>query len=399
MSSRAPVYLDFAATTPVRAEVRAAMEPYLSEVFGNPSSVHAWGRAAAAALDDARAKAAAALGARASEIYFVRGGTESDNLAILGACRAWRAEGLEPTVVVSAIEHRAVLDASAAATARGLGRRVLLAVGPDGVLDTAPLDDILGAGSGEGPLLASVMWVNNETGTVLPVPALAERFRKAREAGARVLIHTDAVQAVGKVPVRVDQVPVDLLSVTGHKIYGPKGTGLLFVRAGVSLHPLVHGGGQEGGLRAGTQDVAGAVGLAEALHLAVAEQEREAQRLAALRHRLEGRLMADIEALRIHGESGPRAPHIANVGVPDVDGAQLLMALDLEGVAASGGSACGSGTVKGSHVLEAMYPDRGRYAAVRFSLGRSTTEEAVDRAAGVTARVLARLRGEGGPGR
>jgi cysteine desulfurase len=382
-----PIYLDHAATTPVRDEVRAAMAPFSDRVFGNPSSRHRWGREAATALAEAREACAESLGAHPSEIHFTRGGTESDNLAILGRVTRLRGDGETPTVVVTAVEHHAVLDAARHATARGAGRLVVLSLTADGVLDLGPLDAALA----DGPVVASVMWVNNETGVVLPVDGVA-----ARTSAAGATLHSDAVQAAGKVPVRVDAVPVDLLTVTGHKIYGPKGTGLLFARRGTNLSALLHGGGQEDGLRPGTEDVAGAVGLATALRLAVAEQPAEAQRLGTLRADLEARLREGVTGLRVHGASADRAPHIASVGVPGVDGQVLLAALDLDGVAVSGGSACASGSTRPSHVIEALYGENDPHAVVRFSLGRATTEADVERAAAVTCAAVSRIHGASG---
>jgi cysteine desulfurase len=378
-----PIYLDHAATTPVRDEVRAAMAPFSDRVFGNPSSRHRWGREAAAALAAAREGCAESLGAHPDEIHFTRGGTESDNLAILGRVARLRSDGETPTVVVTAVEHHAVLDAARHATARGAGRLVVLSLTADGVLDLGPLDAALD----DGPVVASVMWVNNETGVVLPVDAVA-----ARTSAAGATLHSDAVQAVGKVPVRVDEVSVDLLTVTGHKIYGPKGTGLLFARRGTHLSALLHGGGQEDGLRPGTEDVAGAAGLATALRLAVAEEPAEAARLDALRADLEARLLDGVAGLRVHCASAKRAPHIASVGVPGVDGQVLLAALDLEGVAVSGGSACASGSTRPSHVIAALYGEDDAHAVVRFALGRATTEVDVARAAAVTCAVVSRIR-------
>jgi len=381
-----PLYLDHAATTPLRQEVREAMEPYLAGVFGNPSSAHAWGRRAAVALDEARECAAAALGASSAEVYFVRGGTESDNLAVRGrAAAARQSSAVPPLLVHSSIEHKAVIDAAQAASAELGGRTSELSVGLDGSLDWSALDRALD----DGPAVVSIIWVNNEVGTVLGVD---EVVRKCRARG--VAVHSDAVQAVGKVPVRVggDTAP-DLLTVTGHKIYGPKGTGLLYVRRGTQLRPLVFGGGQERGLRPGTEDVAGAWGMARALELAVAEQEAEAERLSALRGALEAALSAAIEGLMVHGAEGPRAPHISNVGIPGVDQEALLTLLDLEGVGVSSGSACNSGAARASHVLRALYGDEadGR-ATLRFSLGRGTGPEDVERAARVTATLVGRLR-------
>lgn len=379
-----PVYLDYAATTPMRDEVREAMWPYFGGVFGNPSSTHRWGREAAAALAEARSTCAEMLGARFPEIHFVRGGTESDNLAVGGRIGRLRAEGHTPTVIVSSIEHKAVLDAAKHLTARGAGRLVVVTVRPDGAFDFDALDHALAV----SPAVVSTMWVNNETGLILPVPEIA-----ARAAGAGATFHTDAVQAVGKVPVRVDQAPVDLLTVTGHKIYGPKGTGLLFVREGTQLDPTLHGGRQERALRPGTEDVAGAVGLAAALRLAVTERDDEVARLTSLRDTLEHRLRSAIPDLRINAGDAPRAPHVCSIGVAGLDGTSLLMSLDLEGVAASGGSACQSGSTGGSHVIAALYGREEAHATVRFSLGRGTTAAHVDRAATVTAAVVTRLRG------
>lgn len=379
-----PLYLDHAATTPLRAEAREAMEAHLAEGFGNPSSAHAWGRRASAALEEARARAATALGADAAEILFVRGGTESDNLAVLGAAAAARRAGRRARLVRSTVEHKAVIESAAVAAAGG-GEVVEIGVGPDGVLDLRALERAL-----EVPAaLVSVMWVNNEVGTVLPVDEVV-RLARAR----RVPVHSDAVQAVGKVPVRVGtDVAPDLLTATGHKIGGPRGTGVLYVRRGTAIEPLLHGGGQERGLRPGTEDLAGAWGMAVALELAVREQESEAARLAGLRDTLEAKLSDAVDGLRVHGAGGARAPHVSNVAVPGVDQGMLLAALDLEGVMASSGSACNSGVTRASHVLRAMLgADADGWATVRFSLGRGTRLEDVERASRATAEVVARLR-------
>ncbi len=374
-----PIYLDNAATTPLRDEVRDAMLPILQEDFGNPSSVHTWGRRASARLEEARERLADALGARRSEIYFVRGGTESDNLAILGRAAAVRATGGSDHAVVSAIEHRAVLEAAAKVAEQG-GRCSVLAVSPDGAVDLDALDEALE----DRPAVVSVMTVNNEVGIHLPLEEIA-----ARTSARGVALHTDAVQAIGKVPVRVDTLPVDLLSLTGHKIYGAKGTGVLFVREGVEVSPLIFGGGQERALRPGTEDVAGAVGMSVAVDLAVRERELEAPRLGALRDTLEEHLSNGLDGLRVHGETARRAPHILNVGIPGVDPQLLLAGLDMEGIAASAGSACESGGKGGSHVLEALYGAVDGVAALRFSVGRSTAEDDVLRVAEATLSVVA----------
>lgn len=392
-----PIYLDHAATTPVRDEVVAAMAPYMSEVFANPSSLHAHGRAAQAALERAREEVAEAIGAHRSEVRFVRGGTESDNLAILGSCRARKVRhGTPPRLFVSAVEHSAVLEAAEHAESSGTGRLTVLAVSPEGDLDLGPLRALAPEGSESGSPKAdsesptpivSVMWVNNETGQILP---LADVVDAAAACGATV--HTDASQALGKVPVDVSATRVDLLTATGHKVGGPRGAGVLYVREGEEVGPLLFGGGQERGLRPGTEDVAGAVGLATALRLAVAEQESSAAGMDALRRRLEEGLLANIEGLRINGGSAPRAAHISSVGIPGIpDGQVLLMALDMEGLAVSGGSACHSGAPRSSHVMEALYGPEDDMATVRYSFGTSTTNAEIDRAIGITCAVVGRL--------
>ncbi len=376
------IYLDHAATTPIRSEVREGMIAILESDFGNPSSVHAWGRRAAARLEEARERVAGAIGADRSEVYFVRGGTESDNMAILGHAEAVRRSGNVPFAVVSAIEHKAVLNAAAEVGNRG-GRWNVVPVYADGTLDL----DVLDAAPGDGASIVSVMTVNNEVGIHLPIEAVLERTR-----AHGVVFHTDAVQALGKVPVSVAELPIDLLSLTGHKIYGAKGTGVLFVRRGVELVPLIFGGGQEGALRPGTEDVAGAVGMSIAVELAVQEQDSEADRLRGLRDLLQSQLESGIAGLRVHGDVPNRAPHILNVGIPNADPEALLAGLDLEGIAASGGSACESGAQAASHVLEALYGPLEGVAALRFSPGHATTEDYVTRAAESTLRVLERIR-------
>lgn len=373
-----PIYLDYAATTPVRPEVKAAMEPYLTTHFGNPSSVHSFGRKAAAGLEEARSRCAQALGVMPSEIIFVRGGTEADNLAIFGRAALARAAGRTPRIAVSSIEHEAVL-LTAKQAAHPDGECIVLEVSPDGSIDQTALHDVLERGVD----LLSLMWVNNEVGLRLPVEAIADQA-----ATAGVVFHTDMVQAIGKLPVDLESLPASLASVTGHKIYGPKGSGLLFVRRGTELAPYLHGGGQERGYRPGTQDVAGAIGLSIAVALAVEEQEESALRLAKLRDRLEDSLVATIPGLLVHGAEGPRAPHVTNVGIPGVDPLSLLLRLDMKGIAVSAGAACSSGTSKGSHVLQALYGQREGVAALRFSVGRGTTREHVDLAAEITLRVV-----------
>lgn len=387
-----PTYLDHAATTPLRDEVRAAMEPFGSDRFGNATSSHAWGRQARAALEDARERIADSLGARRQEIVFVRGGTEADNLAIVGSSLAlMRPDSGDtatvPHVVTVNTEHKAVL-APAQALARWGGRSTVLNVDHSGQLDQAGLDAALA----DAATLLSVMWVNNETGVIHDIEALA---RRAHDQG--VLFHTDAVQALGKLPVRVDTAPIDLLSLSGHKLEGPKSAAALFVRRGVALDPLLFGGGQEDGLRPGTPDVAAAVGLAEAVSLAVQEREETQQHLARLRDSFEQALLSQMTGVRIHGSSTRRAPHISSVAIEGVEIDTLLALLDLEGVAVSTGSACASGSRRASHVLLALYNDAQPPTTLRFSFGRTTTADAAVRSVTTLVRIVDQLRAAGAP--
>ncbi len=381
--TESPVYLDHAATTPVRPEVREAMQPYLEEVFGNPSSAHRFGRAARAGLEQARREIAEALGADPVQVFFTSGGTEADNLAVIGAAAAARQQGRPCRVVVSAVEHKAVLGA-AHHVARTGGTECLLPVDGDGLVDPADLDRALAGGAA----LVSVMWVNNETGVIQPVAKLA-----ARCAAAGVPFHTDAVQALGKVPCGVRDLPIAFLTISGHKIGAPKGIGAIVVRNPTLVEPLVHGGGQQRGLRPGTENVAGAVALGRAVTLAVAEQADFARRAERLRDELGTRLRAAIPDLVIAAERAPRAPHLLTVMVPGADSEALLMHLDLAGVACSSGSACTTGSVEPSHVLVAMgVPRELALGAVRFSLGRTSSEADIERAAAVFPRVVEKVR-------
>jgi cysteine desulfurase len=364
-----PVYLDHAATTPVRAEVLEAMQPFFGPRFGNPSSAHRWGREARTALDEARERLARCLGAANDEVVFTSCGTEADNMALLGVWRARRTQGRR-AVVTTPIEHKAVLGAAHQIVKEG-GEERLVALWPGGLVDDRSFDALLG----DDVALCSVMWVNNEIGVLQDVPALAARA-KARG----VVFHTDAVQAFGKVEVDARTTPFDVLSLSGHKIGAPKGIGALYVRRGTPMEPLMFGGTQDRGRRPGTENVAMAVGLARAAELAVAEREREWQKLERQRDRLESALLARIPDAVIHGRGGPRAPHITNVSVPGVDSESMLMALDLRGVACSAGSACQSGSITPSHVLSAIgvSPDLAA-AAIRMSLGMLTTDACIER--------------------
>jgi cysteine desulfurase len=377
-----PVYLDHAATTPVREEVFEAMKPFYGPRFGNPSSTHRWGREARAALDEARERVGRCLGARPDEICFTSGGTEGDNLAILGAWRALKAKGRK-AVVTSPIEHKAILGAVHQAAREGAEERIL-GMTPDGVVDRQSFDALVD----DTVAICSTMWVNNEIGTIQPVPELAA---KAKERGA--LFHTDAVQAFGKVPIDAQKQQFDFLTISGHKFGAPKGIGALFIRRGTSLDPLMHGGTQDRGRRPGTENVAAAVGLARAAELTLAECEAHCARLRKLRERLEAGILAMVPDAVIHGQGAERAPHIVNISVPGTDSESLLMALDLRGIAASGGSACQSGSISPSHVLAALgVPPDLASAAVRMSLGALTTDHSIDRVIEVFPALVAKAR-------
>jgi len=379
-----PVYLDHAATTPVRPEVLEAMLPYLGEAaFGNPSSAHRFGRAARAGLEEARRQVAEAIEAEPNQVVFTSGGTEADNLAVIGCCLAARDRGRPMLAVVSAIEHKAIL-ASAHAVCHLGGREIVLPVNGNGLVDLDALDRALA----ERPAVVSVMWVNNEVGTVQP---LAEIGARCQAAGAT--LHSDAVQAFGKIPVSFRSLSGTLLTLSGHKIGAPKGIGALVVRDRQVLEAIIHGGGQQFGIRPGTENVPGAVALGRAAQLAAAEQAAEAPRLARLRDDLAARLKAAVPDLVINVASGPRAPHVLSVSVPGADSEALLMHLDLSGVAASSGSACSTGAVEPSHVLIAMgIPRELALGTLRFSLGHESTEADVARVAEVFPRVVAKVR-------
>jgi cysteine desulfurase len=381
-------YLDHAATTPLREDALAAMMPFMRETYGNPSSLHGPGRRARVAVDRARERVAAVIGAEPGEIVFTSGGTEADNAALRGTLTgaAVRETG-RPGLVTSAVEHEAVLHTAEALAAEG-HPVVILPCDATGRLDPARLDGALGEETG----LVSAMLVNNEVGTVNPVREIAD---VAHAAGA--LVHTDAVQAAGLLALDVDALGVDLLSLSSHKVGGPKGVGALFVRAGTPFAGVQTGGSQERKRRGGTENVAGIVGFAEALALADAERETTAARIGRLRDDLGARLRDAFGQRLVVNTPEGAAPHVLSVsfrpadGGP-LDGEMLLTALDLEGVHASAGSACTSGALEPSHVLLALGRDRAvAGATVRFSLGRETTEADVADAAGATARVVARL--------
>jgi len=375
------IYLDHAATTPVLPEVADAMRPYMTDVFGNPSSIHSFGQEAKNALDAARDTVARILGADASEIYFTSGGTESDNLALIGVAKANRSRGNH--IITCAVEHHAVLETCHFLEGEGF-EITRLPVDSFGLVDP---DDV-GNAITDRTILVSIMHANNEIGTIEP---LAEISKITRE--KEIPLHTDAVQSVGAIPVSVDDLGVDLLSLTAHKFYGPKGVGALYVRRGTRIAPLIHGGAQERQRRAGTENVPGIVGLAKALEISQDGIEERARTITELRDYLIRGIMERIPDVRLNGHPTERLPNNVNVAIERVEAESTILALDMKGIAASSGSACTSGALEPSHVLQALgLPLAAAMTAVRFSLGRSTTKDDLDFTIESLAEIASRLR-------
>ena len=374
-------YLDHAATTPTDPEVVEAMLPYLSEVFGNPSSIHSFGQEAKAAVEEARDKIAALIGARGEEIVFTGSGTEADNFALQGT--AYASEGKGNHIITTTIEHHAVMETCK--FLQGLGFEVTcLPVDSYGLVDPQDVRKAIT----DKTILISVMHANNEVGTIEPIAEIGEI---AREAG--VYFHTDAVQAVGHIPVKVDELGVDMLAMSAHKFYGPKGVGALYIRKGTKLIPLMHGGEHERRRRAGTENVPAIVGLGKAAEIAQREMDAEAKWLIHLRDKLIKGLMGRSEHIRLNGHPARRLPNNVNVSIEFVEGESMLLNLDLEGIAASTGSACSSGSLEPSYVLLAMgLSHELAHGSLRFSLGRETTEEDIERVLEVSPRIIAKLR-------
>ncbi len=348
------------------------MDAEADRVGGNPSSVHSWGRRARAALEDARERTAVTLRAKPQDVRFVRGGTESVNLAILGRVDLALSRGNnKPLLLRSSVEHSCVRESMEAAELMGSVVEVI-PVSPDGALSFPDEEELRAMGA----QLVSVQWVNQETGLILPVAGVAELCKNAG-----VPLHVDGVQAAGKIHVEMDRTPVALLSLSGHKLGGPRSTGVLVVLDGTEVRPRLFGGGQEAAIRPGTEDVVGAVGFARALEISVERLEEEATRLTTLRDRLEAGLCDRVPGVQIHGAEGTRAPHILNIGVPGLPRDVLPSALDLAGFAVSAGSACRSGSATVSPVLEALYGTIAEQVApLRLSLGWTTTADEVEEA-------------------
>jgi cysteine desulfurase len=381
-----PVYLDNAATTPVDPRVFEAMRPYWLDDWGNPSSVYSVGRRARRALDDARDRIAQLLNCRANEIVFTSCGSESDNLAIRGAALALSEQRGWKHVVTSRIEHHAVLHACQWLEQHQDVSVTYLEVDAQGRVDPATVAEAVGPDTA----LVSIMFANNEIGTVQPI---AEIGRAVKSANSDTLFHTDAVQAGGLLPIDVQAMGVDLLALSGHKFYAPKGVGLLYVRRGTPLVHQVSGGGQERGVRAGTENVAYIVGMARALELAYAESERRVAHVSRLRDRLIDGVQARIAGVRLTGHPTQRMPNNASFTIDGADGESLLLNLDQEGICASSGSACTSGTLEISHVLRALrLPEQEARGSLRLTTGVRTTDEDVDRLLEVLPGIVERVR-------
>jgi cysteine desulfurase len=375
------IYLDYNATTPCDPRVVEAMLPFFREHFGNPSSLHRFGQEARQAVEKARSVIARSIGARDEEIVFTSGGTESNNLAIRGVAQALRKKGNH--LVTSSIEHHAVLNVFRALEKEGFAV-TYLPVDREGLVHPEDLKKALRPET----ILVSIMHANNETGVIEPIEELS---RIVREHGA--VFHTDAVQTVGKVPIQVDDLGVDLLSASAHKFYGPKGVGFLYIRKGTRLVPQILGGHHERGRRAGTENVPGIVGMAKALEIAQDEMHEEARRVGTLRDRLEEELQARIPDIVIVSHRAPRLYNTSLVLVEYVEGESLLLNLDFEGICVSSGSACTSSSLEPSHVLLACgYPHALAHGSIRFSLGKWTTEEEISRVVTVFPGIVEKLR-------
>jgi len=375
------IYFDNNATTPLAPEVFEAMRPYLLEDYGNASSIHWFGQRAKAGVEKAREQVARLLNARASEIVFTSGGTESDNTALLGIVEAARTE--RKHVVTTTIEHPAVLSTAKALERRGVAVTYVRAW-PNGIIDP----DELAAALRPETVLISVMHANNELGTIQPLEAIG---RIARERD--IYFHSDAVQSAGKIPSDVEKLGVDLLAISAHKLYGPKGVGALYVRKGSILRPLLHGGHHERDRRPGTENVAGIVGLGAAAELAHTHLASESCRMAALRDRLEAGIIASVPYVTVNGDRAHRVPNTTNVTFDYLEGEGFVIAMDLRGIACSTGSACSSGSLEPSHVLSAigLRPEQAR-ASIRLSLGRFNTDEDIDHALQILPAVVEQLR-------
>lgn len=376
------IYLDHSATTPVDPQVAELMLKYLTEYYGNPSSVHLFGREVKKAVDEARNQVASLIGSDPSEIIFTGGGTESDNLAIQGAAKARGSKGKH--LITSAIEHHAVLDTFKYLAKNGY-ELTIIPVNEEGLVSVEDVRKAIRPDT----ILISIMHANNEVGSIQPVEEIG---KIAREKG--ILFHVDAVQSLGKIPVNVQEINADLLTISSHKIYGPKGVGALYIRKGVRISPLVFGGGQERKIRSGTENVPGIIGFGKACELAGQRLEEEASQLVKLRDKLIEGILERIKDVKLNGPRGEkRLPNNVNVSINYVEGESLLLSLDMIGIAASSGSACTSGSLDPSHVLLAMgLSHEVAHGSLRFSLGRQNTEEDIEYVLEELPKIVDRLR-------
>ena len=375
------IYLDYAATTPVHPDVLKAMLPYFTENFGNPSTLYTYGQDAKEAIEKARAGVAGLIGSKPEEIVFTSGGTEADNYALEGAVYANEKKGNH--IITSAIEHHAVLETCKFLEKRGFSV-TYLPVDGYGLVDS----DAVKKAITPKTILVSVMHANNEVGTIEPV---AEIGKITREAG--ILLHTDAVQTAGHIPVDVNELGVDLLSMSAHKLYGPKGVGALYIRKGKGLVPFMHGGEQERRRRAGTENVSGIVGFGKAAEIAREEMPEEARRLTGLRDKLIAGLLKRIDDTRLNGHPVKRLPNNVNITIDFVEGESMCLNLDMEGICASTGSACSSGSLEASHVLLAMgLRHEQAHGSLRFTLGKWTTDDEIDKVITALSSAVAKLR-------
>lgn len=375
------IYFDHAATTPLKKEVLDEMMPYLTEQYGNPSTIYKLGREAKKAIELARERVAKALNADIQEIYFTSGGTESDNWALKGVAFANKDKGKH--IITTTIEHHAVLHPLK--YLEGLGFEVTyVPVEPNGIVDPQRIKEAIR----DDTILISVMLANNEIGTIQPVKEIA---KIAKEKG--IIVHTDAVQAVGQIPVDVKDLGVDLLSLSAHKFYGPKGVGALYIRKGTKIHPFSHGGAQERNRRAGTENVAGIVGLGKAIELATQNLSEYAAKLQKLRDKLIDGVLSKIDYVRLNGDRNQRLPNNANFSFEFIEGESLLLMLDMKGIAASSGSACTSGSLDPSHVLLAIGLEHEvAHGSLRITLGEDNTEEDIDYLLEILPEIVSRLR-------
>lgn len=377
------IYLDNAATTPVRSEVLEAMLPYFTQKFGNASTIYSYGREAKEALEESRKNVAQLIGANAEEIFFTSGGTESDNWALRGIASANVKKGKH--IITSSVEHHAVLH-----TCRDLEKQgfkiTYLPVDKDGLINVKDVADAIT----DETILVSIMHANNEIGTIQPINEIAKVIKQKNP---EIIFHTDAVQTAGKIPVNVNNLGVDLLSMSAHKIYGPKGVGALYIRKGTRIAPFMTGGAQESSRRAGTENIAGIVGFGKAAELAVCEQQEQFEKLTLLRDRLMQGILNTIPYTRLNGHPTLRLPHNVNISFEFIEGESILLNLDMKGICASSGSACTSGSLDPSHVLLAIgLPHEIAHGSLRLTLGRENSQEDVDYVLEVLPGIINKLR-------